>query len=297
MKKLFYLINKGFVLFKRNLTFNFISTLTISTVLFIYFVFFLVSYSANKFFVNMSKIQTVRAYIAMNNKENVNNLIADIRDLKSVENVVFYSNSDTYKYINENMKSITYIGKLPEELFPSFIEITLAEEYRNIDYVRDLESTLNDLENVDSVSYGEKWILNFLTIRFGVELFTTIITILLSISIASIIYNTVKLNLIRYKKEIKIYSLVGATRTFITVPFLFSTIIEAIISFFAAYGVVFFIFKILDTKILKKLSIDFLSFPPLSIFMLLFICALIIIIASSYLSINTFLDYESSFDE
>jgi len=290
MRKLIFLINKGFVLFRRNIAINLITITTIATIFFVYNILFILGFSSNKFLENLAKLQTIRAFINEEYDVSIDNIINDISQLEAVKDVKYYSNEDAFKYMKEQLGNSREIDRIPKDLFPSFIEITLKDEYTDIDYVKEFQNNLNKYEMFTTTSYGEKWVINFLTIKFGIQLFMFIISLLISISVASIIYNTIKINLSKHKMEVMVYSLVGATKSFIVIPYVVCTLFEVFISFIVAYLTAFTIFYLLNSKILDTLSINILKFPSITLIGVILIVILFIAAFSSLYSLGVFLN-------
>lgn len=297
MRKLIFLIKKGLVLFKRNMAINLITIATIATIFFVYNILFILGFSSNKFLENLAKIQTIRAFINENQHGEVKSIIKEISLLEAVEDVKFYSSEDAFEYMKEQLGNSREIERIPVELFPSFIEITLKNEYTDVDYVKEFQKSLDKYGIFTTTSYGEKWVINFLTIKFGIHLFIFIISLLISISVASIIYNTIKINLAKHKMEIMVYSLVGATKPFIVIPYIVCTLFEVFISFVVAYFTAFIIFYLLNSKILDTLSINMLRFPPLYLIGSILAVAMFIAAFSSLYSLGVFLNNAKEYNE
>ena len=135
MKKLIFLIFKGFELFKQNFALN-----IIATIFFIYLIFFVVGYSTNVFFDDLSREQTIRAFIKEGKSDQAAIVINNLKTLKAIKSIKFYSKEDAFKYLKEQIKNLGEIEKIPKQLFPEFIEISLNQEYNNIEYIKDILS-------------------------------------------------------------------------------------------------------------------------------------------------------------
>ncbi|MDY6820226.1 MAG: permease-like cell division protein FtsX [Deferribacterota bacterium] len=298
MKKLIFLIKKGLFLFKRNVAINVVTITTITTILFIYNVLFILGYSSNNFLKRLSEVQTIRAFIKEGKEEEAKAIIKNLEKLDAVKNITYYSKDDTYRYMKKQFEGpANEIADMPKTLYPSFLEISLKDKYTDIDYVKEFQNILNKYDVFKATSYGEKWVLNFLTIKFGIHLFIFILSVLISISIASIIYNTIKINLAKRKMEVMVYNLVGATRSFIVVPYIVCTLLEIFIGFVVSYSSAYLIFYILDVEVLRSIGINILSFPPLSVVLCLLFVVLFIAIFSSSYSLGVFLDNVEEYNE
>ncbi len=139
-------------------------------------------------------------------------------------------------------------------------DITLAEDislfFRNQPGVAEVR--------VQQVQIGE-----FINIKNGILTFSTVLVVFLLIITFLIVYNTVKMAIYSRRTEINIMKYVGATDTFIRIPY----IIEIFILGFSASVIAFFsqwlIYDIVILAALKNLAIftplSFFSFVPLLI--------------------------------
>ncbi|MEF3255520.1 MAG: permease-like cell division protein FtsX [Deferribacterales bacterium] len=288
--KILFLIKHGVLLFRKNIAINLTSIITIITALYIFFIFFILSYSVDNFFGKLVNVQNIRGYLKTEDRSKIDNFINNIKKLQIVKEVKYYTSDDAYKLLNESYMGENYLKLLPKEFFPSFIEITVKEKFRDINNIKMLENEMYKYDLFDVTSFGEKWLINFLSIKIGLKIFVFVLTFLLSISIGSVIYNTINLNLFKFKDEIKIYSLVGATRSFISVPYIFSSFIEVTISFLLAFVLQFLTFKIIKLFFLDKLGIVFITEPSFWLVLNIYVVIIIITLLSSILSLFNFMD-------
>ncbi len=295
--KLFFLINRSFLLFKRNLSLHLVSIITIATVLFIFNIFLIIGFSTNNLVTSIANIQTIRVYIDVADNKTINDLKEKILTLNTVEKVEYFSPEDTYKRLKNSQINSKYLKLIPKDLFPDFIEVTIKKEFRDLKYVKDIEAQLNGFENVTSASYGETWILNFISFRFGIQMFLTLLAILLGLAMCSIIYNTIKISLFQYKEEIQIYDLVGATRSFIIVPFIFTAFLEILIGFVFSTFLGIFILKSVNSFVLQSLDISFFVIPGFGVYFIYFLILVAVSILSGYFSINSFLNKMGTINE
>jgi len=122
------------------------------------------------------------------------------------------------------------------------------------------------------------------------------ISLLTGISSAVIMFNTIRLSLYRYQKKIMVYTLVGATRMFITVPYLVSSLLESTVAF-AMAGVGNYLFVSIVTAYLLKDSY-FLLFVPHYVFYFFFYMVLLVIgISSAFICVYTFITRLKSINE
>jgi cell division transport system permease protein len=116
------------------------------------------------------------------------------------------------------------------------------------------------------------------------------------LSAAVIMFNTIRLSLYRFQKKIMVYTLVGATRMFVTVPYLFSSLLESTLAFILA-GAGNYIFVSLVTSYLLKDSYFLLFVPHYSLYLFFYLVLVGIGIMSSFICVYTFLARLKSINE
>jgi len=255
------------------------------------------SVSLDNFFSELTNIQSIRLYLKTEDTKEIDEFMKKIRNLQTIKEVEYYSPTETLKYLRKSTNNISYLNNIPAEFFPHFIEAKIKKEYRSLNNIRELEQTLNDYEIVDVASYGEKWIVNFTTLNYSMKFFILILTTLLAAALSTILYNTIKINLYRYIDEIKIYSLVGASRTFIIVPILISVIIESTISYLVATGLSFGAFFLLNEKLLHNIGIYLIQLPNGIMLLIIFAALLCVSVLAGLISVKTFLNNMGAINE
>lgn len=236
--KFVYLFMRGFRNFLRDFKSNIFSFITIITLIILYNIFTLTASAVSSFLSSTTAINSIRVYIAEDD-----NLIPIISDqIKKIDGVVrtdIYMPADTKQFITDKAPDIKSIEKFGDEFFPSFINVTLDDiGAKNIG---DIKIEIEQFKGIEFVSYGKKIADKFFQINLIIDLFLFILLVLLTISIASIIFNTVQVSLYKYYDEMSIYLLVGATRPFISLPYIFSSMIIAIFT----SGIAIFLFLLL----------------------------------------------------
>ena len=161
-------------------------------------------------------------------KENVDTLKKEIDSIPNVVDIEYKSKEDLkneMKKENETYKNI--IDKWGDEVNPlpdSFI-ITVEK----IEDIKETASTIQNLEHVDAVRYGEGVVENLVDV-FGIIRNITIVAVIALIFVtAFLISNTIKITIYSRKNEIDIMRLVGTSNTVIRLPFLFEGLFLGVI--------------------------------------------------------------------
>lgn len=294
--KSIYLLMRGIGRFFKDFKPNVISLITLCTLIFVYHIFYALGDGASAFLRHISEVQNVRAYLHAGAVENNAEIRTEISGIKGVAKTAYFSSADAKAYVVENAPNMGGIQSFAEEFFPAFIEIipTDRRDQKSLDIIVAETSKIKGIENV---SYGKDVMTKFLNVGRGATTFIVIISILFTISTAFVLYNTVKLSLYKFREEIKLYALVGATQSFISVPFVVSAVLTGFFAFFV--GSTFFYFGLLffNSKILLPAGINILTKPSLIYFGYFFVCVCIVSFFAASTSVKSFLGKVSSVNE
>ncbi len=142
-----------------------------------------------------------------------------IRKIHNVESVVFYSKDEALEDMKKSMESdnadelFSYVGE--DNPLPDAFRIRIAD-------IEEISPTLMDINRLDGID-SIKSPTDFINILTGLKRFIGIVSavILLALILVSlvIISNAARASVDIRKREIAIMKLVGATNTFIKVPF------------------------------------------------------------------------------
>ncbi len=293
--KLTYLFMRGVIRFFVILRSNFLSFLTLTTVIFMYHVFWVAGSGTAGFLNHLSQANTIRVYLANNNDIIAEQILSSIKVLDNVTSAKYYSQKDAKAFAVANAPKAATLESFAEEFFPSFIEIYPSDT---------LEETLDKivteaghLKGVDEVSYGKEYMIKFKAIGRGAWIFITAMSVLFALSAVFVVYNTIKLSLYKYKEEIKLYSLVGATRPFISVPYLFGSFFLSLFAYLCSLIIFAAVFIPFNSRILIQAGINIYDVPDIKYFILSCIIVCIIGVISARASVISFLKQVSSINE
>lgn len=223
---------------------------------------------------------------------------------------------ETLKAI-DNVKGIEFVAKetaweeqlatMEEAQREFFTEISsdipLPDAYKvTVDDLAYFDSTIDQikqLDHIDTIRENKDLAKKLVTIRHGIEVIAiVIIAVLLAISVF-IIQNTIKLTVYSRRLEISIMKSVGATNSFVRLPFVVEGMILGIISGVVSLGVVwaFYEFAINQfSDLLISLGLEALKFadyalPMLGAFVLI---GIITGVGGALLSMGRYLNKEGS---
>jgi cell division transport system permease protein len=132
------------------------------------------------------------------------------------------------------------LAGLDENPLPASLEIHLLPEARTAEALGILRTSLDGLEGIDELAQGQEWIEGYSRAVALVRAGALGISIVLGMAALLIVANTIRLAVYARRDELEILALVGASRTFVRVPFLLEGTLQGLlgglIALLAVYG-------------------------------------------------------------
>lgn len=178
---------------------------------------------------------------------------------------------------------------------PDAFKVTVDD----LSYFDQTVSQIEQLDHIDTIRENKDLAEKLVTIRHGVEVISiVIVAVLLAISVF-IISNTIKLTVYSRRLEISIMKSVGATNSFVRLPFVVEGMILGIISGVISLGLVwaFYEFAIHQfSDLLSSLQLDALNFADYALPMLGIFIAIGIVtgVGGALISMGRYLNREGS---
>ncbi|MHA7839397.1 MAG: cell division protein FtsX [bacterium] len=137
------------------------------------------------------------------------------------------------------------LAGLEENPLPASLEIHLLPGARTSEAIGILESSLDGLPGIDELAHGREWIEGYARALSLVRGGATVISIVLGLAALSIVANTIRLALYARRDELDILALVGASRTFVRVPFMLEGTLQGLLGGVIALLIVFGAYELL----------------------------------------------------
>ncbi len=205
-----------------------ISTITISLTLLGIFILFTAHLS--------EMIQTVHERLTLEifidnglNEENIEGLKREIQSISGIQSVRFVSKTDALKQFEQDFGQ-DVIQLLGDNPLPASFQVQIRQENHSLNHIQNIETKLKSLAGVDDVMYHGKFfqlVEKYSRIIYWID---GIIFVIALLSTIVLIANTLRLTILTQKKTIGIMKLVGATRTFILMPYLYQGFFEGAIA-------------------------------------------------------------------
>jgi cell division transport system permease protein len=157
-------------------------------------------------------------------------LLKKTRLLEGVELVRYVSPYDAMAFMEAKLgrqKSLLE-GIRPGVLPPSF-EIQLKKEFRNSTKIGEVVTHLKTIPQFEEIQYGQEWVETFSVLVQILRLTQWILGGLLLIAVIFITSNTLQLTVSSRREEIEVMHWVGASPSFIRVPFYVEGLIQGLL--------------------------------------------------------------------
>ncbi len=144
---------------------------------------------------------------------------------------------------------------LEENPLPASLEIHLLPEARNASAIGILEGALDGLPGIEDLAHGQEWIEGYARAVSLVRGLATGLGLVLAAAALLIVANTIRLAVYARRDELDILALVGASRTFVRVPFLLEGTLQGLLGGLIALLLVFGAYELLVPQLRSALEL------------------------------------------
>ncbi len=188
----------------------------------------------------------------IHNEEEANALCEQIASLSNVESVEFVSSEEGLKTATKTMlesqkQYFTFLYEEGENPLPGAAKVSMKDMELFDETVAEIEK----LEGIDVIQSNSALAGTLSAIKNGIAVAGIwIIAILMIISLV-IVSNTIRVTMYTRKLEISIMKAVGATDTFVRLPFVVEGMVIGLVSALIAEGLLYFCYRIATETIIK----------------------------------------------
>lgn len=168
-----------------------------------------------------------------------------------VENCQIVSKQEAFKKTKELLGED---GNLLDEFGNDFLPVSFIIKLKNTEKSDFMAEEFKKLKGVIKVSYSQKTVFVINTIVKWIRLFSGFLMIVFSVFSVLIIANTVRLAMFARRKEISIMKYIGATDTFIRLPFVVEGIMIGLLGSGIGYIVVTSLYRFVILEYAKDLD-------------------------------------------
>jgi cell division transport system permease protein len=173
-------------------------------------------------------------------------LLVRVRSAPGVESVRLVTEQEALQRFREGSAGqASLLEGLDENPLPASLEISLAPEWRSSEGLEILVAALDGLHGIDELGYGTEWVEGYARAVALIRGIGIGIGVVLALATLLIISNTIRLAVYARRDEIEILRLVGAGRSFVSVPFLVEGLIQGSLGGALAVALLYGFFRLL----------------------------------------------------
>lgn len=147
-------------------------------------------------------------------------LATSVSTVEGVAAVTLISKDEALERFRETVGGAGLLEGLEENPLPASLEVTLADASRTPAGVEVVVSALSGLPGIAELAHGQEWVEGYARFASLVRVAAVVLGLVLGIAALMIVANTIRLAVYSREDELEILSLVGASRSFVRIPFL-----------------------------------------------------------------------------
>ncbi len=250
-----YFPRKGLQLIRQNVFVNLMAVGTVALSFLIFSVFFLIFENLNSFLHVWEKRIQIIAYLTDGLEEKaIDGIRLALVKMPQVEKVRFVSKEAAMEILKEHLGDQNQVLEgLRVDILPASFEIQLESAYQNTEAIRHVVSLLRNVDGIGDIQYGQKWIDKFSAFMDLYRFSTFLLGLLLSLAIAFIVSNAIRLSIYSRREELEIMKLVGATPGFIKIPFYIEGGLQGIIGSSASLVILLLLYMFFLSELSHRL--------------------------------------------
>ena len=233
--KIFYLIKEGFKNIWTNRMMSLASVIVLVSCLIITGAAFLISFNVTHLISKIGDDDQITVYLDydLNDLQSIK-LGSQISKIKNIESYSFYSKEDALKQYEQVLGNIYESMQDDGNPFGNAYKVKLQDlsQYKNT------VEEIKKIEGVSAVSDRSDIAGKLTKLNYFVTIVGPWVVLILALVTLFIISNTIKMTMYSRRYEISIMKSVGATNSFIRVPFVIEAMVIGLISGLAAAGVI-----------------------------------------------------------
>jgi len=275
-------IREGIRTITRNASLFLLSLLVTSISLFLLSLFAFVTVNLYHFLNILDEKIEIIAFLEEN--ADYKALRSNIIKINGVREVIYVSSDQALKDLQTELQDTEEVLSVFEaNPLPASLRIKLHSKFRNALGLEEISSKVMLLRGIRETIYGGELVDQLKRITSVITGFDIALLLIIIFSVVFVIFQTIKLTIFARATEIDIMKLVGASHSFIAIPFTFEGIVQGTLG-----GLIAFIL----TVITDRIAISFLSniyFPQAYFFLGSMVCGLIFGTLGSSIALRKFL--------
>jgi len=208
----------------------------------------------------------------------VDKTMNSIMGIPGVGEIAYISSDEALRLFRKSLGAMGALAQgLDKNPLPASFEIRLEGASRNLDELERIAGSVRGLKYVNDVVYGRDWVNRFSTFIGIFRIIGLILASFLLLATVSTVSNTIKLTVYSRKEELEVMKLLGASNSFIRLPFFIEGVVQgffgSLMSLIALYAIFALFVSGLGASLTSPLMTDALKLNFLSASTILYILA------------------------
>lgn len=181
--------------------------------------------------------------------EELRALAASASTVEGVASVRIVSKQEALERFRETAGGAELLEGLEDNPLPASLELALLPEQRTPEGIAIVVAALSGLPGITELAHGQEWVEGYARFASLVRAGALGLGIVLGIAALMIVANTIRLAVYSREDELEILALVGASRSFVRIPFLLEGTLQGAIGGALAVGLLYLAFVALVPRL------------------------------------------------
>ncbi len=236
-------IREGVRTITRNGSLFLLSLLVAAISLFLLALFSLVTVNLYKATAMLDEKIEIIAFLGR--RADIDALTENIKKINGVNDVIYVSSEQALADLkNELQESEEILNVFEENPLPASFRIKLENDFRNAAGLEAISAKVMLLAGIEETLYGGQLVDQLKRVTNVITVFDISLLAIIIFSVIFVIFQTIKLTIFARSTEIEIMKLVGASNTFIAIPFMFEGIVQGFVGGLIAFGLTFITYQV-----------------------------------------------------
>jgi len=171
-------------------------------------------------------------------------IATSVSTVEGVESVSIVTKEEALARFRETADGVGLLEGLEENPLPASLEVRLRAERRTPEGVDVVVRALSGLPGIAELAHGQEWVEGYARFASLVRAGAIGLGLVLGVAALMIVANTIRLAVYSREDELEILSLVGASRSFVRIPFLVEGALQGALGGLFAVGLLYLGFAV-----------------------------------------------------
>lgn len=171
-------------------------------------------------------------------------LASSVATVEGVASVELVSKEEALSQFRESVGGTSLLEGLDENPLPASLVVALAPSSRTAEGLEILVASLEGLPGITELAHGQEWVEGYARFTSLVRAGALVLAVVLGLAALMIVANTIRLAIYAREDELEILTLVGASKSFVRVPFLLEGFAQGAVGGALAVALLFAAFSI-----------------------------------------------------